>query len=243
MSTPHLDCHVCRTPLPPEDLSQSHGMAFCRRCQTLIRLDRYQPPRYQSPMVTTGLRPQVELPKGWSIQWTAEELCIAYRWFSLKKLLASTFCLFLFIWSIWFILPANVIRHNPRDLVDTWLFLLVCLGFGLLSAYVTLANLLNTTTITVKQGCLTVVHAPLPWWHPPPLRTADITQLFVRRVIQESRYGSHKFYEVWAQLRQGREVKLMYGLEAPEQALFIEQQLEMFLGITDRPVPGELERR
>jgi hypothetical protein len=77
-----LDCHVCRTPLPPEDLSASHGIAFCRRCQTLIRLDRYQPPRYQSPMVTTGLRPQVELPKGWSIQWTAEELCIVYRWFS-----------------------------------------------------------------------------------------------------------------------------------------------------------------
>jgi hypothetical protein len=35
----------------------------------------------------------------------------------------------------------------------------------------------------------------------------------------------------------------MGGLEAPEPALFIEQQLEMFLGITDRPVPGELERR
>jgi len=29
----------------------------------------------------------------------------------------------------------------------------------------------------------------------------------------------------------------------PEQAMFIEQELETFMGITDRPVPGELERR
>jgi len=135
-------------------------------------------------------------------------------------------------------LPVKANQVNP----NLWFAILFLGGINLFLAYITLASFLNTTIITARHRYLTVVHTPLPWFHPPPLRIADITQLFVRRVIQRSRYGLHKFYEVWAQLRQGREVKLMDGLKTPEQALFVEQQLEVFLGITDHPVPGELDR-
>ncbi len=275
MSTPHLDCHVCRTPLPPEDLSLSHGMAFCRRCQTLIRLDRYRPPRY--PVAAGGLRPQVELPAGWSIQWTAQELRIFYRWFSAYLLIVAIFAVFCLLWlgslAVWYVAPileipvsvddahADYVREDDvykdyyckkvgyeedDDYENNRFGKLLYIGGGLFLIYITLAGFLNTTVITVRQGYLTVVHVPLPWFQPPPLHTADIAQFFVRRQVVYAK-GSmreiHSFYDVWAQLRQGREVQLIRYLGTPEQALFIEQELETFLGITDRPVPGEWERR
>ena len=239
MSAPHLNCHVCRTPFPPEDLSQSQGIAFCRRCQTLIRLDRHQPGAPRHPVAAAGFRPQVALPVGWDIQPTTQELRIVYHWFSATSFLLLFLCLFWFGFLVMWLTRAHQLPPAGPGL---WFLSLLQIGIGLFLSYITLAGFLNTTTITVKQGHLTVVHAPLPWFQPPPLRTADITQLFVRRVSVGKQHSRREVYSVWAQLRQGREVKLMYGLEAPEQALFVEQQLEAFLGITDRPVPGELER-
>jgi hypothetical protein len=40
-------------------------------------------------------------------------------------------------------------------------------------------------------------------------------------------------------VRDGTDVKLIGGLEKPEQAVYIEQQIESFLGIVDHPVQGE----
>jgi hypothetical protein len=44
---------------------------------------------------------------------------------------------------------------------------------------------------------------------------------------------------VSALLRDGRERKIMSGLDSPEEALFVESEIEKYLGITDRPVAGE----
>jgi len=132
---------------------------------------------------------------------------------------------------------------DPLFLPGNRSLLLLLVGLCLFCLYVPLREFLNSTVITVERGCLTVVHTPLPGFRPPPLHIADITQFFVQREVYYLRGSKREVYRLWVQLRQGWEVCLMGGLEAPEPALFIEQQLEMFLGITDRPVPGELERR
>ncbi len=230
-------------------------------------------------MVTAGLRPQVELPKGWSIQWTAQELRIVYRWFSEYLPVVAVLAVFCLLWlgslAMWYVAPileipvsvddahADYVREDDvykdyyckkvgyekdDDHENNRFGTLLYIGGGLFLTYITLAGFLNATVITVRQGYLTVVHVPLPWFQPPPLHTADIAQFFVRRQVVVYTEGFimreiHSVYEVWAQLRQGREVQLIRYLGTPEQALFIEQELEMFLGITDRPVPGEWERR
>ncbi len=239
MSTPHLNCHVCCTPFPPEDLSQSQGIAFCRRCQALIRLEQCQPGASRYPFASALVRPQVTLPRGCSIQWTPQELRILCRWFSRDSFIVLFVSLFFgSILVLWCVETDQQFPANPG-----LLFLkLLQVGGILLLVYLVLASFLNTTIITARHGYLTMVHTPLPWFRPPPpLHTSGITQLFVRRV-RVRRSSLPEVYGVWAQLRQGQEVGLIHGLETPEQALFVEQQLEAFLGITDHPVPDELER-
>lgn len=236
-----LACPACHTPLPPEDLSQSQGITFCRRCQTLIRLDTHRPETQRHLVAFGTSRTQVALPAGWMIEPTAQGLRLTYRWFSQTSLVLALFCL---LWGgclvVWYN-QATKLASGTSGVLP-----LINIGIGLcvwlFLVYVTLASFLNTTTITVEQGSLTVVHAPLFWPRPPRLRTTDIAQLFVRRVMVGRRHSRRPVYSVWAQLRRGQEIKLLNGLEAPDQALFVEQQLEAFLGIPDRPVPGEMER-
>jgi hypothetical protein len=49
-------------------------------------------------------------------------------------------------------------------------------------------------------------------------------------------------YEVYAILQDGARQKLLSGLHEIEQALYIEQEIERFLEIEDRPVRGETAR-
>ena len=41
-------------------------------------------------------------------------------------------------------------------------------------------------------------------------------------------------------LKNGRQLKLMDGMKNPDKALYIEQEIEYFLKIEDRRIPGEV---
>ena len=42
-------------------------------------------------------------------------------------------------------------------------------------------------------------------------------------------------------LKNGRQFKLIEGMKSADKALYIEQEIEYFLKIDDRPVPGEVK--
>ena len=74
-------------------------------------------------------------------------------------------------------------------------------------------------------------------------RTPQRAQLATHRVDQIYAARSRDFkrgveHTLLATTREQEQVTLLAGLEAPE-AFFVEEQLERFLGIQDRPVPAE----
>ena len=58
--------------------------------------------------------------------------------------------------------------------------------------------------------------------------------------MSNTRNGASYSYALSAILAGGKRVKLVSGLDQPEDALFLEQKIEGYLGITDRPVAGEM---
>jgi hypothetical protein len=115
---------------------------------------------------------------------------------------------------------------------------------GLVSFYWALTSMVNHTSVVVGGGRLTVTRAPLPW----PKRTlgaADIVQLYcMERTHQDRAPGRGKSsavrtYDVLAKRRHERDLLLVTELPDPEQALFLEQEIERALGIRDEPVRGE----
>ena len=71
---------------------------------------------------------------------------------------------------------------------------------------------------------------------------ADITQLYTQERVNSSDSGTRYSYEVYLITTDGKKQKLVGGLREPQQGLYIEQAIERYLGIEDRPVAGELPR-
>ena len=135
------------------------------------------------------------------------------------------------------------------------LFLLPFVAVGVGMIYYSIAGFLNRTTITVKDGTLSVTHAPVPWPGSTSIPAAEISQLFTQEVrhthtsssrtsnsMRRSRRTSYTYTVKVIAGSEGREHKLVSSLTDANQGLFIEYTIERFLGIADRHVRGEIRK-
>lgn len=116
----------------------------------------------------------------------------------------------------------------------------VVAGIGI--TYYTLALLFNSTRVEATHGAITVSHGPLPWAGWRELVAGRVAQLYCKEVIHRGKNGVSTSYEVWALLDDGTHTRLAAAGMDPEQALYIEQQVEALLDLKDRPMPGEYRR-
>ena len=101
------------------------------------------------------------------------------------------------------------------------------------------------STILVNVDRLSIRHHPVPWRGNRSLDIGDILQLYCdESYVTKNRTTNPSvtwMYNLNALLADGRKLKLLSGLPK-DQALFLEQQLEEWLGIEPYPVSGELEK-
>jgi hypothetical protein len=66
--------------------------------------------------------------------------------------------------------------------------------------------------------------------------------LYTKEVVHHGKNSTTTDYTLTAVLRSGRSHDLLKGLSSPEMGFFIEQQIESYLRLEDRPIAGELAR-
>lgn len=113
---------------------------------------------------------------------------------------------------------------------------------GFVVGYLALRGLLNRIELRVTRGALVIEHKPLPWPSPPPLARADIEQLYVR-LDHSLRVNNRPVdrYELRLRETSGKERKLLI-VDAPEQAQYLEREIERAFAIEDRRVASELPK-
>jgi hypothetical protein len=107
------------------------------------------------------------------------------------------------------------------------------LAVGIYVAYGALAGILNTTTVRVSPIRIDVFHTPISASN----RTFNVEE--IRQVYTKQRVGGRNNsanYEIRVITTGGKDAKLLGGLSLSEQAMFIEQEVERFLGIPDQEV-------
>lgn len=218
-------CTYCEAVLAEADIDLERKVARCGHCHAVFGFSKLgEPaPRWEKPLGP--------LPSGFSLEQAGDRLQITRTGFG--------------IWAVqWIVLGLVVLGllgWNASGWVkaEIWpisLFIALVFGGGSLGViYYGFAKLLNRSTVAVEAGRLTVRHGPLPWGRNFDLAVGDLLQLYCTESIRPSRYGSYPIYGVRAILRRERRLQLLNGLLEPEQALFIEQTLEGYLGIVDRP--------
>ena len=160
---------------------------------------------------------------------------ITRKWFRWQIVVATSFAIFwdglLFTWY-------SSIGENTDPMAIYFPLLHVAIGLGI--TYYALAGWVNQTRIIVGLGKLAVRHEPLPWLGNIELDTMNLKQLHTKEHITRGKNGPYVTYEVHATTHNSKNIKLVSGLDTSEQALYIEQEIEKYLGIKDIPVKGEI---
>ncbi|TVS10630.1 MAG: hypothetical protein EA424_24990 [Planctomycetaceae bacterium] len=228
-----LCCKNCGASLQPENLSMQLLIARCPHCDAVFAITDAS----RTPSATSELpRQPVAMPRQIQVLDQGYGLEIRRSWFTPMLFFLVFFCI---IWN-GFMVVWHVIS------LSTGMWLMSCFGLvhtavGIGLAYVTIAGFVNQTVIRVGQGMLTVQHGPLPWGGNKTVPSHEIKQLYCKEHVQRSQNSNSLTYSVEMILDNGRET-LVKGLHECDQAIYIEQELERFLKIEDKPVSGELPR-
>lgn len=185
---------------------------------------------------------EIGIPEKITVTRDFQHLQIVRKWFGFRFIVLT---LFVIVWDAfllnWY---ASILSFpslsGPGLMFALFPLLHVAAGVGL--TYYTLAGYLNRTTIDVDFNSLTIRHGPLPWWGNQDVSSRQLRQLYSKRDDHGSsgyRRG-YPAYSVHAITEERRNLKLLSGLDTSEQALFIEQEIEKFLKIEDKPVKGAI---
>jgi hypothetical protein len=227
--TNQTDTLVCPSCGAKTRLNASGERAVCEYCGN---------ERLLNPENRPTLRPEVARPEKVSIQNDAQSARLVQRWFSFKFIFLALFALFWDGFLIFWYGAALLAGASWIMLV----FPLVHLAVGIGITYYTIAGFINRTVVEVNRETLSVWFEPLPWFGKRKLSTAGVTQLYCKEKIVRHKNGYSIQYVLYAVTAANTQVKLLGGLDDSNTAIFLEQQLERWLKIEDRPVAGEIPR-
>lgn len=255
-----VNCPQCQAEIALDDIDLGLRVGKCRSCAQVVNIaDQLSgiagPAADRSPQPRQRDQAIVPQPASLRIEEEGQSLVISKRWFHPAAFFLLFFCIawdsFLFVWySIAFGMFGAI--QAPGGLFG-WLFIIfpighVAVGIGL--TYTCVATFLNSTTLTVRDGFLSLRHGPMFWPGQCVLSTDDIEQIYVksllrltsqRQVIVTHGSGASQVYgQLMAVLKSGGERKIWGHEIDPGVIRCIEFRVERFLEIEDRPVAGEL---
>jgi hypothetical protein len=251
-------CKNCGVQIPDYDVDPQTAIGRCNSCCAVVNFSEH--PNFLGKILAnqgtygsdesyelagTGekKRMQVPMPASITVEQMGRQLKITRKWFNYTYIFMAFFCVF---WDgfllVWYTAAIAAFLKNPAAIMMC-LFPLIHLAVGVGITYSTLAGFLNKTFIDVSDYELSISHTPLPWSGAQKIGVDQLEQLYCQENTSRSRNGTTRTYAVNAILKgTNRKVTLLSGLPEAEQALFIEQEVEKYLKIVDRHVPGEMNK-
>jgi len=227
-----LTCTKCGAAIAPADINLQAAIAKCSQCGEVFGFAAQVP----GALTTPATKPPVSMPKGFALAQQLNDLVITRHWFSPSHIALLFFCLF---WDgflvVWYTIAFTV--HGPLIM---FLFPLIHAAVGIFITYTMIAGFVNNTDFVINDRQITVTHYPMWWPGNITIPAEQIDQLFCEEVVSSNRNSTTYTYTVKVCLKGGDRLTLVKGLEQPNHAEYIEQQVEQRLRITDRPEPGEM---
>ena len=228
-----INCIECNLPIEADNLNLDRCIAKCANCHTVFDFTKQLENAPKN-------RPEVAMPDNIEVLQLKNELDVSLQWWSSEN--KPTFLIFFTLfWNS--IVSIFVIVGL---LTGEWMMLLgisIHLTIGLGLAYYLLCKYFNKTIFRVTRNYLTTQHRPLPvpFYGPKDVSIDDIDQFYCKEYVAATQNKRPVYaYAVYLITNTGKEIKILKGLDTPQQALYVEQEVEKFLGLVDRKVRGEL---
>lgn len=234
-----VTCQICQAEVEPSNIDLTRNISQCDRCGEIFncadQLDAIV--SFGSSAPVPG-RPEVSLPQNFKVAHGNGGLLITIKWMSPAMFALLFFCI---IWDgfmiFWYILTLG----NKIWVMAAFGIPFALVGIGL--TYSTILGFVNRTEILISHEKLTIQHLPLPCCRESKeILSAEIAQLYTMRHVSHSDNGTSTTYDLRMKTTHGKDQTLIKNLSEQDHGLYIEQQIERFLGLADEAVPGEVER-
>lgn len=168
----------------------------------------------------------INMPSKIEINQFSNYLQITYKWMRWwEAIFVSVIVLILA-----FILSQFYTDVRTADILTSLLFLLQ-VGVGIFITYCVIAGWFNKTNILVGKNMMEINHQPIPWVGNKRLNTQEVKGFYTKEKIVYTQEARTTHYDLYAIMKSGKEIKLLRGLNKSEQARYIKQEIEKYLGI------------
>lgn len=231
-----MNCPNCTAPLPLDRIDRTAMYVRCDWCDTSVRLNALDPPA----AVETALKPRISRPTDLSVNRTGDALHIAQSTVKPRNLGAAAFMI---IWLIiLFGMGTAAAQFAPGGFVT--LIVIGMAAFGLIGLVKSVGGSVQRLDINISPTALTVQQRgmfPGPTIHEPRdgIRQFWVEEDFVSISDARERNGQPIARYALNVLRRDHSKRRLATFHDRETALYLEQEIEKFLGIQDRPVKGE----
>jgi hypothetical protein len=231
-----VKCTHCSAIVDAKDIDLARNIAKCLQCGEIFNCAD-QLSGIASSSISTQNRMEISMPKNFSVGYEQGGLVITRRWFSPQIVGLLFFCIF---WDGFMIVWYTIAITQKVWPMAAFGSLHALVGLAL--TYSVVLGFVNRTVMTVSPGSLKIRHLPLPAPGSQDIPSAEITQLYTKENTLHSENGTSRSYEVRIKTHQNKDKVLISGLTDRDDALYIEQQVERYLGIMDVAVSGEVQR-
>lgn len=192
---------------------------------------------------------RLPMPEKFEIKEGLQSLEISYPWMSPKYYFLLFFTI---VWVVMFIASLGILAAGfilfPEAMEEHWKpsyyfymlpTLLLHAGTSAFLIYGTACGFLNKTYIKVNHSEIDISFAPIYAPGAKTIPASDIKQLFVREKVSKGDGSVAIGYQVEVIDTNEKKHPLIKDLDEAQQARYIEQKIEQFLGIKDEAVHGE----
>lgn len=226
-----LTCPNCSTAIPPDRINIQELVAACPTCAHVFSF---------APLLSEAL-PQVPkpegpiaLPKDFEVRRELSTLYISIPWRSVRNKWFMT--IFAVLWDL-FMVPFIALALSGNTEVALFISLHFAVAVGI--TFYVLALWINSTKIRVDNSGIQVWHTPIPVPFTPRhfIPADEITQFYVEEYVPSRTNGRPDItFALRCKTKNGKDIRLVPGFTDPSGALYLEQEIEKFLKIADRPV-------
>ena len=223
-----LVCEACGSQIDGANININSSLAKCGSCNTVFSINDDHFFNHDRKG-----RPEMIMPEGTDVLELNDSLDIRLNWLKAHPQGALGFLTFFAIFWNGFL--AFMIMSTSIGVSFLSIHLLV--GLGLI--YYLAIIYLNYTDVIVNESYIEIDHRPLknPFVRSKRIESDDIDQLYVTKYVSSTTNGNPNYaYGLYAILKtNGRKVNLVKGMNKETQ-LYLEQEIERYLKIKDRPV-------
>ena len=250
-----LSCVTCGQLIFAEDVNLQNMVAKCHNCNAVFSFAPANTDLPRSSILetvqalmkeanreegSTLQRPtdgrKIEMPKGVITERDFGELRFIIPWRNTRRW--GFFLLFTIVWNAILtpFIVTGIATGEWRILLFASLHILVGVSFLMY----TLGLMFNKTKVVVTSQGVEIKNGPIPIPFNPNrfMAVRDIEQLFVEEYVPSKTNGQPDYtYAVTALTTSAERQRLVGGFSQSGHALYLEQEIETFLGIENRAVP------